>query len=56
MKRKEKKRIKREEALARREAYDRLTDAQKLAKLNAGGHVAQKERARKGFPSLKEKK
>ena len=46
MKRKERLRIKREEAAARQEAYNKLTDKQKLAKLNAGGHAAKKERAR----------
>lgn len=42
------------EAIARQEAYDKLTKKQKLAKLNTGNHIATKERKRKGFPSLPE--
>ena len=47
---------KRGEAEERRDRYDKLSRQQKLDKLNKGGFVAKKERARKGFPALKGRK
>ena len=45
--------IKRDEAYIRQEIYNDLSKKARLARLNKGGYVAEKERKRNGFPPLK---